>query len=118
MAGSVSLNVEWWGVGRGVASLHLPATHEGKWPVFSYEAKMARLEKPSMGLKMPGMIAQGAFQSSLARIQKHRGQQSGRARRPRFLAEIRMNHFVDHECWGNKREACQRGPNGLYLVSK
>lgn len=50
---------------------------------------MARLEKPSMELKMPGMIAQGDFQPSLALIQKHRGQESGRARMPRFLAEIR-----------------------------
>ena len=40
--------------------------------------------------KMPGMIAHGAFQPSLARIQKHRGQESGKARMPRFLAEIRM----------------------------
>ena len=58
-----------------------------------------------MELKMPGMMAQGAFQPSLARIQKQRGQQSGKARIPRFLAEIRMNHFVDHVCRGDKREA-------------
>ena len=55
-----------------------------------------------MELKIPGMIAQGDFQPSLALIQKHRGQQSGRARIPRFLAEIRMNHFVDHVCGGGK----------------
>ena len=107
--GSVRRKVEWWGVGKGLASLHLPATHEGKWPVFSYEAKMARLEKPSMELKMPGMIAHGDFQPSLALIQKHRSQQSGRARMPRFLAEIRMNHFVGHVCWGDKREAMPAG---------
>ena len=51
---------------------------------------MARLEKPSMLLKMPGMMAQGDFQPRRARIQKHRGQESGRANMPRFLAEIRM----------------------------
>ena len=70
---------------------------------------MARLEKPSMLLKMPGMMAQGDFQPNLARIQKHRGQQSGRARMPRFLAEIRMNHFVGHVCEGGKEKRCQRG---------
>ena len=63
---------------------------------------MARLEKLSMLLKMPGMMAQGAFQANLVRIQKHRGQQSGRARRPRFLAEIRMRGFVRHWCGGSK----------------
>jgi hypothetical protein len=49
-----------------------------------------------MLLKMPGIIAQGDFQANLARIQKHRSQQSGRARRPRFLAEIRMGSVVGH----------------------
>ena len=43
-----------------------------------------------MLLKMPGMMAQGDFQPNLARIQKHRSQQTGRAKMPRFLAEIRM----------------------------
>lgn len=57
---------------------------------------MARLEKPSMLLKMPGIMAQGDFQPSLALIQKQRGQQSGRARMPRFLAEIRMGSVVGH----------------------
>lgn len=51
--------------------------------------KATPTEIPSMELKMPGMIAQGDFQPSLARIQKHRGQEFGRNRRPRFLAEIR-----------------------------
>ncbi|NBK24500.1 MAG: hypothetical protein EOM68_21035 [Spirochaetia bacterium] len=51
---------------------------------------MARFEKPSMELKMPGIMAQGDFQAKWARIQKHLSQQSGRARRPRFLAEIRI----------------------------
>ena len=64
---------------------------------------MARLEKPSIEEKMPGMIAQGDFQPNLALIQKHRGQQSGRARRPRFFAEIRMGVFVRHWCIGSKR---------------
>jgi len=63
---------------------------------------MARLEKPSMELKMPGMIAQGDFQPSFARIQKHRGQESGKARRPKFLAEIRMEGVVRHWCGGRK----------------
>ena len=49
-----------------------------------------------MLLKMPGIMAQGDRQPSLARIQKQRGQQSGRARRPRFLAEIRMEGVVRH----------------------
>ena len=40
--------------------------------------------------KMPGIMDQGDFQPRRARSQKHRGQESGRARRPRFLAEIRM----------------------------
>ena len=103
VSGSVRRKVEWCGVGKGFASLHLPAIHGGKWPFFSYEARMARFEKPSMLLKIPGMMAQGDFQPSLARIQKHRGQKSGRARMPRFLAEIRMNHFVDHVCRGDKK---------------
>ena len=47
-----------------------------------------------MLLKMPGMMAQGDFQASFARIQKQQGQQSGRARIPRFLAEIRMGSVV------------------------
>lgn len=89
VSGSVMRKVEWWGVGRGFASLHLPAIHGGKWPFFSYEARMARLEKPSMELKIPGMIAHGDFQPNLALIQKQRGQESGKARMPRFLAEIR-----------------------------
>ena len=63
---------------------------------------MARLEKPSMLLKMPGMIAHGAFQPSLARIQKQRGQESGRAKMPRFLAEIRIGSVVRHWCGGRK----------------
>ena len=64
---------------------------------------MARLEKPSIEEKIPGMMAQGDFQPRRARIQKHRGQQSGRARRPRFLAEIRMEYVVGHWCIGGKR---------------
>ena len=64
---------------------------------------MARLEKPSMLLKMPGIMAQGEFQPSLALIQKHRGQESGRARMPRFLAEIRMGRLVRLWCIGGKR---------------
>ena len=68
-----------------------------------------------MELKMPGIMAHGDFQPNLALIQKHRGQQSGKARMPRFLAEIRMNHFVDHVCRGDKREAMPAGPNGLYI---
>ena len=67
-----------------------------------------------MELKMPGMIDQGDFQPSLARSQKHLGQQSGSARRPRFLAEIRMNHFVGHVCEGGKEKRCE----WLYTVSK
>ena len=51
---------------------------------------MAFFEYASMELKMPGIIAHGDFQPNLALIQKHRGQESGRARMPRFLAEIRM----------------------------
>ena len=47
-----------------------------------------------MLLKMPGIMAQGAFQPSLALIQKQRGQQSGKARMPRFFAEIRMGDVV------------------------
>ena len=86
--------VEWWGVGRGLASLHLPAIHDGNLPCLSKYAKMARFEKASMLLKIPGMMAQGDFQPSLARSQKHRSQASGRARRPRFLAEIRMGDSV------------------------
>lgn len=57
---------------------------------------MAFFEYASMEEKIPGMMAHGDFQPSLARIQKHRGQQSGRARRPRFLAEIRMGSVVGH----------------------
>ena len=49
-----------------------------------------------MLLKIPGMIAQGDFQAKWALIQKQRSQQSGRARMPRFLAEIRMEVFVGH----------------------
>ena len=64
---------------------------------------MARLEKPSMLLKIPGIIAQGDFQPSLARIQKHRGQESGRAKMPRLLAEIRIGGVVRHWCIGGKR---------------
>ena len=64
---------------------------------------MARLEKPSMEEKMPGIMAQGDFQPSLALIQKQRGQESGRARIPRFLAEIRMEGVVRHWCIGGKR---------------
>ena len=56
-----------------------------------------------MLLKMPGIMAHGDFQASLARIQKHRGQESGRARRPRFLAEIRMGVFVRPWCIEGKR---------------
>ena len=67
-----------------------------------------------MELKMPGMMAQGDFQPSLALIQKQRGQQSGRAKMPRFLAEIRMNHFVGHVCEGGKGKRCE----WLYTVSK
>ena len=53
--------------------------------------------------KMPGIMAQGDFQAKWARIQKHRGQESGRDRMPRFLAEIRcMNHFVDQVCGRGK----------------
>lgn len=52
--------------------------------------------------KMPGMMAQGDFQDNLALIQKQRGQESGRDRRPRFLAEIRMGRLVRHVCWGGK----------------
>lgn len=55
---------------------------------------MAFFEYASMEEKMPGIMAQGAFQPSLARIQKQRGQQSGRANMPRFLAEIRMGSVV------------------------
>ena len=61
----------------------------------------------TMEEKIPGIIAQGAFQPSLARIQKQRSQQSGRARMPRFLAEIRMNHFVGHVCEGGKGKRCE-----------
>ena len=68
---------------------------------------MARLEKPSMELKMPGMIDHGDFQPRRARIQKQRGQQSGRANMPRFLAEIRMEVFVRHWCIGGKVKKCQ-----------
>lgn len=46
--------------------------------------------------KIPGMMAQGDFQPNLALIQKQRGQESGRARMPRFLAEIRMGNVVRH----------------------
>ena len=88
---STSLKVECWGVGRGLASLHLPAIQGGNRRCLSKYARMARLEKASMELKIPGMIAQGAFQPNLALIQKHRSQESGRARRPRFLAEIRID---------------------------
>lgn len=90
VSGSMSLKVEWCGDFKGRTSAHRPAIQGGKWPIFSYEARMARLEKPSMELKMPGMTAQGDFQAKWALIQKHRGQQSGRASMPRFLAEIRM----------------------------
>ena len=55
-----------------------------------------------MELKMPGMIDQGDFQPRRARIQKQRSQQSGRARMPRFLAEIRMGSVVRHWCGGRK----------------
>ena len=49
-----------------------------------------------MLLKIPGMMAQGAFQANLARIQKQRGQEFGRAKMPRFLAEIRIGSVVRH----------------------
>ena len=62
---------------------------------------------------MPGIMAQGDFQPRWARIQKHRGQQSGRAKMPRFLAEIRMNHFVGHVCEGGKEKRYE----WLYTVS-
>lgn len=55
-----------------------------------------------MELNMPGMTAQGTFQDNLARIQKQRGQESGRDRRPRFLAEILMEGVVRHWCIGGK----------------
>ena len=58
-----------------------------------------------MLLKIPGMIAQGDFQPSLARSQKHLGQQSGSASRPRFFAEIRMGSVVDRVCARDKRES-------------
>ena len=48
-------------------------------------------------------MAQGDFQPSLALIQKQRTQQSGRASRPRFLAEIRIGVFVRHWCIEGKR---------------
>lgn len=65
-----------------------------------------------MLLKMPGIIAQGDFQPRRVRIQKHRGQQSGRARIPRFLAEIRMEVFVRHWCW-RRKGAFGAGGGGL-----
>ena len=74
---------------------------------------MARLEKLSMLLKIPGIMAQGDFQPSLALIQKHRGQESGRARMPRVLAEIRMNHFVDHVCEEGKGRKSREGQKNL-----
>ena len=86
----------------GLASLHRPEIHRGKHSCLSKYARMARLEKASMELNIPGMMAQGAFQPSLALIQKHRGQESGRAKMPRFFAEMRMIHFVDHVCGGGK----------------
>ena len=47
---------------------------------------------------------QGAFQPNLALIQKHRSQASGRARRPRFLAEMRcINDGVPHLCMGDNQ---------------
>ena len=88
--GSVSLKVEWRGVGRGLASAHLPAIQGGKRWCLSKYARMARFEKASMLLKMPGMMAQGARQPNLALIQKQRSQALGSARMPRFFAEIRM----------------------------
>lgn len=90
VSGSFIRKVEWWGVGRGVASAHLPAIQGVKWPFVSKYARMAFFEYASMLLKIPGIIAHGDFQPSLALIQKHRGQAFGRARMPRFLAEIRM----------------------------
>lgn len=68
-----------------------------------------------MELKMPGMMAQGDFQPSLARIQKHRGQESGKANMPRFFAEIRMSHFVDHVCGEGKGAYadCQVGGSSI-----
>ena len=69
-----------------------------------------------MLLKMPGIMAQGDFQANLARIQKQRGQESGRARRPRFLAEIRMIPFVDHVCGGGKGARMDRNLYGVILV--
>ena len=100
----------------GLASLHRPAIHEGKWPFFSYEARIARFENESIELKIPGIMALGDFQAKWALIQKHRGQESGRARIPRFFAEIRMNHLVDHVCGGGKGGICYR--NQLVLGSR
>ena len=90
-----------------MASVHLPAIQGGKWPFVSKYARMAFFEYASMEEKMPGIIAHGDFQLSLALIQKQRGQQSGRARIPRFLAEIRMQGVVRHWCFGGKMKKCQ-----------
>lgn len=69
-----------------------------------------------MLLKMPGIMAHGDFQAKWARIQKHRSQQSGRARIPRFFAEIRMSHFVDHMCGEGKGARMDRNLYGVILV--